>query len=79
MRETIELRVNEQFAHLLFRDHEGVRLSDMVRKVTLSTSDPRYRMVGELQRRLRGERGKAFFYGWDLTRRYTATEIRRAE
>jgi len=79
MRETIELRVNEEFAHLLFKDSEGKRLGGIVRKITLSTRDPRYQQVGELQRSLRLERNKSFFFGWDITRRYTAAELKRAE
>ena len=79
MRETIELRVAEEFAPLLFEDTEGVRLSDSVRKVKLSTGDPRYQRVGELQRRLTVERDRSFFFGWKITRRYTVAEFRRAE
>jgi hypothetical protein len=79
MRETIELKVVERFAPLLFGDTEGVRLSSDIRKVTLSTRDPRYQRVGELQRRLRLERNESFFFGWDITRRYTAAELKGAE
>ena len=79
MRETIELRVYEEFAHLLFGETEGVRLSDLVRKVTLSTSDPRYQQVGTLQQRLHLERRESFFAGWHITRRYTVAELERAE
>ena len=79
MREIIELRVAEEFAHLLFGDTEGLRLSNIVRKVTLSTSDPRYQQVGELQRRLSLERNESFFFGWIIRRRYTMAELRRAE
>jgi hypothetical protein len=80
MRETIELRVAEEFASLLFKDTEGVRLSgNYIRKITLSTSDPRYQRVGELQRRLQVERDESFFFGWHITRRYTVAELRHAE
>jgi hypothetical protein len=79
MRETIELRVAEEFAHLLFGETEGLRLSDIVRKITLSTSDPRYQRVGELQRRLHSERSKSFFFGWIIRRRYSMAELSRAE
>jgi hypothetical protein len=78
MRETIALRVVERFAPLLFGDTEGVRLSGDIRKVTLSTRDPRYQRVGELQRRLRLEGNEAFIFGWEITRRYTAAELKRA-
>ncbi len=79
MRETIELRVAEEFAHLLFGETEGLRLSDIVRKVTLSISDPRCQRVGELQRRLSLERNKAFFFFSIIRRCYTMAELRRTE
>jgi hypothetical protein len=79
VRESLELRVAEEFAHLLFDKSEGLRLSDSVRKVTLSTSDPRYRRVGDLQRRLNRQRDESFFFGWSIRRSYTRAELERAE
>jgi hypothetical protein len=79
MRETVEFRVNEEFASLLFEETEGVRLGEITRAVTLSTADPRYPRVGELQARLRLEHNRPFFFGWSMTRRYTAAELRAAD
>ena len=79
MRETIELRVAEEFAHLLFGETEGLRLSNAVRRVRLSTSDPRYQRVGELQRSLSIERNESFFFGWMIRRQCSMAELSRSE
>lgn len=78
MREIAELRVNEDFASMLFEPDEGKRLGDSVRKVELETSAPRFKQVGELQRDLRRSAGKPFFYGWGLRRKYTKRELEGA-
>ena len=78
MREFAEFQVDEQFASMLFGEHEGKRLGDFVRKVELQTSDPRYERVGELQRNLRLSKGKPFYYGWSLTYKYSPREISAA-
>lgn len=71
MREVVEFRVDERFAPMLFADGEGTRLGDSVRKVEIETRDPRFEKVGQLQRELRAQLGKPFFYGWSLKRRPT--------
>ena len=78
MREIAEFRVDEQFAPMLFGEREGKRLGDFVRKVELQTTDPRYKRVGELQLELKHSVGKPFFYGWSLTYKYGAREIKAA-
>lgn len=75
MREFAEFRVLEEFAHLLFRDDEGERLGTSVRKVILSTDDPKYPQVGELKRSLRQREGKFFFFGWKFVRKYHRQEL----
>ena len=78
MRENAEFRVDEEFAHMLFADHEGKRMGSSVRRVEIETSDPRYKRVGELQKSLRQSKGKPFFYGWSLTCQYSFSEIETA-
>jgi hypothetical protein len=73
-----EFRVDERFAALLFRDDEGKRLGDSVRKIELATDDARYTRVGELQAQLLRAEGKPFFYGWALRRRYATSELAAA-
>ncbi len=79
MRETCELRVDENFAGLLFAKHQGKRIGTSVRKVELETSDPRFEEAGRLQTELRKKKGKPFFYGWDIRRYYSEAECQAAE
>lgn len=82
MIEFCELRVHEEYAHLLFAEDEGKRLGDTVRLVVLRTDDPRFPEVGRLDRELMAKGGRprqSFFAGWDLIYRYTQAELERAE
>ena len=79
MKETLELRVNEDHAERLFRPDEGSRVGASVRVVRLDSSDDRLAKVGELQRTLRELTGQPFFYGWDIRRSYSRAELDRAE
>src|SRR5262245_22170 len=80
MRETIELRIPEENAATYLGSSVGVML-DSVRKVVVSTSDPLYARICEIDRRMR-KRSRAeesFFLGWNFTRRYTPAELEQAE
>jgi len=79
MKEIVEFRVNEDFASLLFGADEGIRLSDLVRKVEIDSADPKYKRIGELQRKIKGRNGKYFFAGWSIHREYTNAELAAAE
>jgi len=74
MTEEFEFRVDEELAGILFAESEGVPLGS-VRKVRLDATDPRLPRVGQLQREFRERVGRPFFFGWDIRRRYTNTEI----
>jgi hypothetical protein len=74
-----EFRVDEEFAHLLFNEDEGIRLGTSVRKIILADDDVRLPRVGELERSLHAERNRAFFYGWDIHYRYTRKDLQAAE
>src|ERR1700722_6998147 len=75
MKEIVELRFYEKYAPLLFRDDEGKRLGDIVRKILIDTTDPRYKEIGRLQREL----GGSIFAGWRIHRRYTKAELAAAQ
>jgi len=79
MRETVEFRVVEKFAPLLFAEGEGKQLGTSgppsIRKVVLATTDPRYARVGELQKSLKQSKGKSFFFGWTINYEYSDDEI----
>lgn len=78
MKELLELRVDREFAWMLFDETEGSLLGTSVQKVLLAIDDPRIRRVGELQRQITSSTDRAFFYGWRLVRRYSSSELDRA-
>lgn len=75
MIELLELRVHAERAAEIFEDNEGVVLGPLIRKVLISTSDPRMGRIEELQH----EGPAAFVAGWTYHRRYSAEEIAEAE
>ena len=85
MDELFEFRVVEKFAPLLFGPDEGVRLAphplggNLVRKITLAPSDPKFEEVGKLHATLRSEQNEYLFFGWIIHRKYTKEEIEAAE
>jgi len=79
MKETCEFRIVEKHAHLLFRDDEGTRLGNSVRKVTLRTDDPRFAKVRDMQAKLRQDLDESFFHGWWFERSYSKKEMDQAE
>ena len=75
MKAIAEFRIDEEFASLLFKSDEGERLGDSVRKILISTQDPRYSEIGVLQQKLRQTHGRPFFYGWNIRRHYSKKEL----
>ena len=77
MKETLELRVSEDKAHLVFSPGEGKRLGEFVRLLKLDVSDPRMSAVAEQQRKFEAE-GTFFFAGWQYHRQYSKGELEAA-
>jgi hypothetical protein len=79
MRETYELRVNEQWVCKVFAPHEGELLgAGLVRKVLVPANDPRLVQIAALQLKL-SKQGSSFFYGWTIHRKYTRSELASAK
>ena len=78
MKEFVEFRINMEYAHLLFRDDEGTNLGDTVKVVRIEKNDPRFNVIGELQKKAR-EKNDLFFSCFEYKRSYTETEINNAE
>lgn len=78
MKETLELRVKYEYAHLLFNDNEGKNLGTSIRMVHIAKDDPRYLLIPIISQQLR-EEGKYFFYGWEIKRKYSPVEFGGAE
>ena len=79
MEETLELRILEKHFGEPFRANEGKLLSsNLVRRVTLSTKDPRLARIAELQEFWR-RRSSLLVTGWIYHRQYSEAEWRSAE
>ena len=88
MREIYEFRVREKYANRLFDPDEGEKLGwtkhygdkfVTVRKIKLSAKDPKFKRVGELNVLIRKDPNDFFFAGWNISRRYTASDIAQAK
>lgn len=74
MQEIFEFRIVEKFASRLFKDNEGKKLGNSIRKIELTADDPRFSRIGDLQNEINRNYSRSFFHGWDIRRRYTKTE-----
>lgn len=79
MKETAEFRIDEELAKRYLDCEVGIRLgiNGSVRKVQVSTADPLYRRIGEVQRECRAHE-KWFFLGWSIRRHYSEGELEDA-
>lgn len=81
MKETVEFRINYDFAHLLFGTDEGTDVGQFqksVKIVALSKDDPRYHQIPIISKKVKDIYGKGFFYSWQIKRGYTKKEFERA-
>src|SRR4051812_48465110 len=78
MKETLEIRINYDFAHLLFGANEGRdlgQLSKSVKIVELSKDDPRYNQIPYFSKYVKEKFDKEFFFGWQIKRKYNKKEL----
>lgn len=78
MKETLELRINYDYAHLLFGADEGKdlgQLSKSIKVVELSKDDPRYSQIPIISKQVKEKYDKVFFFGWQIKRKYSAKEL----
>lgn len=75
MKEILELRVNYDFATLLFKKEEGKNLGTSVKVVELLKGDPRYNKVPIIDQEIRSKYGRAFYFGWNIKRKYSTKEL----
>lgn len=81
MKETVEFRINYDFANLLFKEDEGKDLGQLnksVKIVELSKDDPRYNQIPIISKKVKEKYGKGFFFGWQIKRKYVKNEIESA-
>lgn len=78
MKETLELRINYDYAHLLFKADEGRdlgQLSKSIKIIELSKDDPRYNQIPIISKLVKEKYDKGFFFGWQIKRKYSKKEI----
>ncbi len=83
MKELLELRVNYKYAHLLFKEDEGVNLGNPVRGYTIKvvkidTSSSLFAEVEKVSKSVYEKYGECFFYGWEYQRKYSSKELHDA-
>ena len=77
MKEYIEFRVLKEYAHLLFKEDEGVDIGDSIKKVRIDPTLPVFKKIGELQDAAR-KRHDFFFTSYEYKRFYTKEELNNA-
>lgn len=78
MKETVEFRINYNYAHLLFKADEGKdlgQLSKSIKIVELSKEDPRYNQIPIISNQVKEKYNERFFFGWQIKRKYSKNEI----
>lgn len=75
MKETLELRINYDYAHFLFKVDEGQNIGTSVKVVELSKEDSRYRQVPIIAEEVRKKYNGKFFFGWKIGRKYSRREL----
>ena len=78
MKEYIEFRIIKEHAHLLFREDEGVNLGDSVKIIKIETSNPRFKEIGELQKKALLQH-ELFYSSYDYKREYSKEELQNAK
>lgn len=75
MKEVLELRINYDYAHLLFKADECKNLGTSVKVVEISKEDPRYSQVPIIAEEIKKKYDRGFFFGWQIKRRYSKKEL----
>lgn len=75
MKETLELRINYDYANLLFKTDEGKNIGSSIKVIELSKEDPRYEQIPIVAKEVKNKYGKGFFYGWQIKRKYSKKEL----
>lgn len=78
MKETLELRINYDYASLLFKADEGKNLGTSVKVVELSKEDPRYDQIPVIENQVQKKYDRGFFFGWEIKRKYGKKELEAA-
>lgn len=78
MKEILELRINLDYAHLLFSKIEGKSLGGSIKVIKLNKNDPRLHQIPVITKQINEEYNRAFFFGWKIIRKYSNKELNSA-
>ena len=78
MKEVLELRINYDYANLLFEPGEGRNLGTSVKVVELLKEDPRYDQIPIIAEQVKRKYNRGFFFGWEIKRKYSKKELETA-
>lgn len=79
MKEILELRINYDYANLLFKEDEGKNLGTSARVIELTKEDPRYDQISVIENQVQKKYGKRFYFGWEIKRKYSKKELETAK
>lgn len=78
MNEFVELRINQEFAGLLFARNEGKLLGDSVKLIRIPIEDPRFKRIADVSKKVKSTHKQSFLFGWKIIREYTSEELKAA-
>lgn len=79
MKATVEFRIDEKYAKEFLPDGLGIPLMGMVRKIRVPVDSKTYFRIGELTQLIRERDNRSLFYGWNIIRKYSTSEIDAAQ
>lgn len=79
MKEILELRINYNYANLLFKTDEGKNIGTSVKIIEITKDDPRYKLIPIISNEVKRNYDKSFFFGWKLKRKYEKKELDSAK
>jgi hypothetical protein len=79
MKEIIELRINIDYANLLFQEFEGKKIGSSIKVIEITKDDPRYQQIPLIAEEVKRKYDRTFFYGWKIKRKYSKKVIENAE
>lgn len=79
MKEKLKIRVNLDYAGLLFEENEGRNIGTSVKIVVLSKEDPRFAQIPLIDFQVQEKYKSRFFFGWEILRSYSKKELDEAK
>lgn len=74
MEEIFEFRINNDYYHLLPKPNNG-KDNGMIHVVRLTNNDKNFEQIKLLSKEIKGKYNKAFYFGWDIKRKYSKKEL----